>query len=284
MILFPTRLDEAVGADHLVRLFDDILSRLDWARWEANYELRRGQPPIHPRILASVILYGLLNRIRSSRALEEALQVRLDFCWLVEGRSIDHSTLSEFRRQHADALKDTFVQVGMVARELGLEEHQCEVIRHAAPMHDIGKIGISDKVLLKEGQLSDTEWRIMQNHCRIGHEILKGSPSHYLKSGATIALGHHERFDGKGYPDGISGSAIPIEARVVTVADVFDALQSDRPYRKGWSLDRTLDYMRRQRGEQFDPDCIDAFLRQLDSVLSIKTRFSDEAGVIDTLP
>ena len=172
----------------------------------------------------------------------------------------------------------------LVVRELGLEERQCEVIRHAAPMHDIGKIGISDKVLLKEGRLSDAEWRIMQNHCQVGHEILKGSPSHYLKSGATIALGHHERFDGKGYPDGISGSAIPIEARVVTVADVFDALQSDRPYRKGWSLDRTLDYMHRQRGEQFDPDCIDAFFRQLDSVLSIKTRFSDEAGVIDTLP
>ena len=168
----------------------------------------------------------------------------------------------------------------LVACELGLEEHQCEAIRHAAPMHDIGKIGISDKVLLKEGRLSDTEWQIMQNHCQVGHAILKDSPSAYLKSGATIALGHHERFDGKGYPDGISGTAIPIEARVVTVADVFDALQSDRPYRKGWSIDQTLDYMHRQRGEQFDPDCIDAFFRQLDSVLSIKSRFSDEVGFI----
>ena len=119
MVLFPRRLDEAVGADHLVRLFDDILTRLDWTIWEADYDLKRGQPPIHPRILASVILYGLLNRIRSSRSLEEALQVRLDFCWLVEGRSIDHSTLSEFRRKNAAALKDTFVQIGMVAREIG---------------------------------------------------------------------------------------------------------------------------------------------------------------------
>lgn len=119
IVLFATRLDEAVGPDHLVRLFDDILSRLDWSKWEAGYDLRRGQPPIHPRVLAGVTLYGLLNRIRSSRALEEALQVRLDFRWLAEGRSIDHTTLSEFRRKNAVALKDTFVQIGMVARSIG---------------------------------------------------------------------------------------------------------------------------------------------------------------------
>lgn len=119
IVLFPTRLDEAVGADHQVRLLHDILSQLDWSKWESIYDLRRGQPPIHPRILASVILYGLLTRIRSSRALEEALQIRLDFRWLVEGRSIDHTTISEFRRKNAAALKDTFVQIGMVAREMG---------------------------------------------------------------------------------------------------------------------------------------------------------------------
>lgn len=119
MVLFPSRLDDAIGKDHNVRLLDDILGRLDWSKWEIGYDLRRGQPPIHPRILASVILYGLLTRIRSSRALEEALQVRLDFRWLVEGRSIDHTTISEFRRKNADALKDTFVQIGLVAREMG---------------------------------------------------------------------------------------------------------------------------------------------------------------------
>lgn len=119
LVLFPTRLDDAVGPDHLVRLFDAILARLDWSGWEASYDLRRGQPPIHPRILAGVILYGLMNRLRSSRALEEALQVRLDFRWLVEGRSIDHTTLSEFRRKHADSLKGLFVQIGLLARQMG---------------------------------------------------------------------------------------------------------------------------------------------------------------------
>ena len=119
MVLFPRRLDDAIGQGHNVRLLDDILGRLDWSKWESGYHLRRGQPPIHPRVLAGIILYGLLTRIRSSRALEEALQVRLDFRWLVEGRSIDHTTISEFRRKNAAALKDTFVQIGLVAREMG---------------------------------------------------------------------------------------------------------------------------------------------------------------------
>lgn len=120
LVWFATRLDDALPADHVVRLLDEILCRLDWSRWEAAYHGRRGQPPIHPRVLAAALLYGLLKRIRSSRALEEALLARLDFRWLVAGRTIDHTTLSEFRRRHAEALKELFVQVGLVARRLGL--------------------------------------------------------------------------------------------------------------------------------------------------------------------
>ena len=120
MVLFAERLDEVVAIEHPVRLVDDILSRLDWSKWEAKYDLTRGQPPIHPRVLAGVILYGLLTRIRSSRMLEEALTVRLDFRWLAEGRSIDHTTLSEFRRKHPDELKQVFIQIGLVAREAAL--------------------------------------------------------------------------------------------------------------------------------------------------------------------
>jgi len=119
MVLFPSLLDDAIGQDHNVRLLDAILGQIDWSIWESAYDLTKGQPPIHPRVLAGVILYGLLTRIRSSRALEEALQVRLDFRWLVEGRSIDHTTLSEFRRKNAPALKDLFVQIGLIARQMG---------------------------------------------------------------------------------------------------------------------------------------------------------------------
>lgn len=119
MVLFPERLDQVVPADHSVRLLDEILGRLDWTQWELQYNGRIGQPPIHPRVLASVILYGLLCRMRTSRSLEEALIVRTDFRWLVEGRTIDHTTISEFRRKNSDALKDLFVQIALVARDLG---------------------------------------------------------------------------------------------------------------------------------------------------------------------
>jgi len=120
LVLFTQRLDDALPPEHSVRLLDEILSELDWSVWEAGYHRSLGQPAIHPRVLAGVLLYGLLMRIRASRSLEEALQVRLDFRWLAEGRGIDHTTLSEFRRKHAAALKDLFVQVVQLARQLKL--------------------------------------------------------------------------------------------------------------------------------------------------------------------
>lgn len=119
LVLFPEKLDQVIPPDHSVRLVDDILSRIDWSKWEALYDLKRGQPPIHPRVISGAILYGILNRIRSSRLLEEALLVRNDFRWLVEGFSIDHSTISKFRQKNSDALKDLFVQIALVAQELG---------------------------------------------------------------------------------------------------------------------------------------------------------------------
>jgi transposase len=120
MVLFAERLDDALPAGHAVRLLDEILSQVNWTAWEAKYHDRLGQPAIHPRVLAGVLLYGLLTRIRSSRSLEEALVVRLDFRWLVEGRTIDHTTLSEFRRRHPAELQGLFVQIGQIARGMGL--------------------------------------------------------------------------------------------------------------------------------------------------------------------
>jgi two-component system response regulator RpfG len=169
----------------------------------------------------------------------------------------------------------------LIANELGLEEDTCMAIRHAAQMHDIGKIGVPDHVLLKPGKLTPDEWQLMQTHTRIGYEILRDSPSYYLQTGAVIALGHHERYDGGGYPDRIAGNDIPIEARVAAVADVFDALQSERPYKKGWPMDRTLEYMRCQRGLHFDPDCIDAFFVRMEQIMAIKNRFADDTSLVN---
>lgn len=163
----------------------------------------------------------------------------------------------------------------LIAERLGLSKEECQVIEIAAPMHDIGKIGIPDVILLKPGKLDVEEFRSMQNHARIGYEILKDSPSQYLQMGAIIAYGHHEKFDGQGYPNALAGEAIPLPARIVAVADVFDALTSKRPYKRAWSVQDAVEYLQIQQGRHFDPACVQAFLAQLDKVLLIRQQLQD---------
>ncbi len=163
----------------------------------------------------------------------------------------------------------------LLADELKLPVRQCEAIELAAPMHDIGKIGISDHVLLKPGKHTASETREMQRHTTIGHEILRGSPSDYLQLGAVIALSHHERWDGHGYPHGLAGEDIPLAARIVAVADTFDALISVRPYKAAWPARRAVAYIETHAGSRFDPDCVAAFVRRLDDVLDITRRLRD---------
>jgi len=163
----------------------------------------------------------------------------------------------------------------IIAEELGLSREDAEVIEMAAPMHDIGKIGIRDEILLKPGKLTPEEFEIMKTHTIIGHDILKDSPSKFLQMGGIIALGHHEKFDGSGYPYGKKGEEIPIEARIVAVADVFDALISERPYKNAWSTHAALEYMESHRGRHFDPDALDAFKSQIDAVAKIQGLLPD---------
>ena len=163
----------------------------------------------------------------------------------------------------------------LIARGLGLPPSVCELLLEAAPMHDIGKVGIADSILLKPGRLSFEEFEVMKQHAVLGHEILKGSASLVLQAGAEIALGHHEKFDGSGYPAGLSGEAIPIFSRIVAVADVFDALTSERPYKSAWSLERASEHLKAQVGSHFDPACLASFFSQWDSVVDIQQRFKD---------
>ncbi len=164
----------------------------------------------------------------------------------------------------------------LIAVRLGLDEHDQELILEAAPMHDIGKIGIPDHILLKPGRLDTGEFDIMKRHARMGFDILDGSQSPSLQTAALIALGHHEKFDGSGYPSGLKGDAIPLFARICAVADVFDALTSERPYKKAWSLERSTDYLNEGSGQHFDPACVQAFLSGWDEVLQIREQFKDE--------
>jgi two-component system response regulator RpfG len=163
----------------------------------------------------------------------------------------------------------------LIAGAIGLERDEAETIELAAPLHDIGKIGIPDGILLKPARLDAAEWATMQRHPVIGHEILKGSASKYVRMGALIALGHHERYDGKGYPNGLEGDHIPLCARIVAVADVFDALTSKRPYKKAWSSEDATDYLRSQRGRHFDGRLVDAFLSVREMVLEVQRDFRD---------
>ena len=163
----------------------------------------------------------------------------------------------------------------LIAEALGLGEEVCDIIEHSAPMHDIGKIGIPDQILKKPGPLRAEEWTEMQLHTEYGYEILRDSPSKYLQTGAVIALCHHEKFNGNGYPNGLAGDRIPIEARIVTVADVFDALTSVRPYKGAWPLEQALDLLHEESGTTFDSACVDAFMHNLPEVRRIMGELPD---------
>jgi len=147
----------------------------------------------------------------------------------------------------------------LIASAIGLERDEAETVELAAPLHDIGKIGIPDHILLKPPRLDDAEWKVMRRHPVIGHEILKGSASKYVRMGSLIALGHHEKYDGSGYPNGLVGDHIPLCARIVAVADVYDALTSLRPYKQAWASEKAYEYLTAQRGRHFDPGLVDAF-------------------------
>ena len=150
--------------------------------------------------------------------------------------------------------------VGIIAGNLGFEPVQLRMLKLASTMHDVGKIGVPDSILLKEGPLSGDERAEMQKHAERGRRILEGSNSEIVRLAAEIAASHHERWDGTGYPEGLKGEAIPLCGRIVAVADVFDALVSERPYKQAWSLERARDFIVEQSGKHFDPTCVQAFL------------------------
>ena len=158
----------------------------------------------------------------------------------------------------------------------GMTEAEADDLLHAAPMHDVGKIGIPDRVLLKPGPLDPDEWKIMQGHSLIGAEIIGQHEQGVLALARNIALTHHEKWDGTGYPNGLAGDAIPLEGRICAIADVFDALTSIRPYKKAWTEEESLDFLVKQKGRHFDPVLVDLFLAQMPAIRAIRTRWAEE--------
>ena len=164
----------------------------------------------------------------------------------------------------------------VLALAYGFSEQQAETLLHAAPMHDIGKIGIPDHIMLKPGKLTDEEFEVMKTHPQIGAEILGEADSDLLRIAKSVALTHHEKWNGKGYPNGLKGEEIPIEGRIVAIADVFDALTSKRPYKEAWSVEKTMDLMKREAGEHFEPKLVELLEANLGAILEIKERWKED--------
>jgi putative two-component system response regulator len=165
----------------------------------------------------------------------------------------------------------------LLARQYGLPSEQCDLIRTASPMHDIGKIGTPDQVLLKPGKFTQEEFDVISRHAEIGYRILSGSDAELLKVAAVIAYTHHERFDGTGYPRRLKGDEIPIEGRIAAIADAFDALTTQRVYKPAFEINHAIDLMVKHRGEHFDPQLLDVFVESREELSRIHDQYNDSA-------
>lgn len=173
---------------------------------------------------------------------------------------------------HVIRMSKTSSQIALAS---GLGNDYAELILHTAPMHDVGKIGIPDRILLKPGPLDKAEWHVMKTHCFIGAKIIGKHSSELIKEAGVAALTHHEKWDGTGYPRGLKGEEIPITGRIIAIADVFDALTSDRPYKNAWPVDAAVTLIKRESGAHFDPALVPIFLEVLPEVLEMKKMFAE---------
>lgn len=247
---------DAGANDFLMRPFDEIEAR---SRCQNLIRLREQQIALSNR--SERLQFEVSKATKALRAREKETIIRL-------------SRASEYRDdESADHVVRMAKYCRAIAVQLGLSRAECEAIEMAAPMHDVGKIGISDTILNKTTGFTDDEMVAMQEHTKIGFQILQGSQSEYVQLGSKIALYHHERWDGSGYPFGVSGEDIPLAARIVAVADVYDALRTERPYKEKWSQAKALGHIEQGAGQQFDPECVAAFKRCFEQIDNIERQF-----------
>ena len=206
-------------------------------------------------------------RIRTQELKETQLEIVHRLAQAAEHR--DNETGSHIVRMSHFALT--------LGRACGMNEEECDILFHATPMHDVGKLGIPDRILLKPDKLDEDEWEIMKQHTVIGAQLLSNSQSPVLQMGETIALTHHERWDGSGYPNRLAGEDIPLVGRICAIADVFDALSSRRCYKEPWPLEKVLQELRSLSGIQFDPRLIEMFEELLPVIIDIQQTHADSA-------
>jgi two-component system response regulator RpfG len=269
------------------------LPLLMMAPWD-NKECRRqvldaGATDLLATPVDDLEFHARCNNLLTQRRQQQIIHERA--CWLEQ--RVSEATSEIRRREHETLLRlakageyrdeetgNHIIRMAkyarLIAEQMGLSKTDCDIIELAAPMHDIGKIGIPDDILRKPGRLTHCEFEIMKKHTQIGYEILKDSPSEFLQMGAVIALSHHERFNGTGYPHRLGGQDIPLAARIVSIADAYDALTSARPYKPKWSLEKTIEFLTGQGGRIFDPACLQAFMSQLDRITRIQYMLGDQ--------
>lgn len=242
----------------------------------ADYITKPVSPPIvQARVETQLALYDqnrvLENRVRRRTAeLNESRQQIIRRLGRAAEYKDNETGLHVVRMSHYSKL------IGLAA---GMHEDEVELLLNAAPMHDIGKIGIPDRILQKPDKLDDGEWEVMRKHPKFGAEILGEHSSELLEMARLVALTHHEMWNGQGYPNGLKGEEIPLVGRIVTLADIFDALTTERPYKKAWKVDATLDFIRDKSGEIFDPDLVEIFMGIVPQILEIKEKYGE--GVVE---
>jgi len=243
------------------------------ARWLVSLKVAQDEIKAHRRELEETVqirtheLREALVEVEAARLKTEAAHMDTIRRLTLAGEYKDRDTANHVERI------GRFSEV--VARSMGLPQRTVTTIRHAAPMHDVGKLGVPDRILLKPGKLDTEEWTIMRAHTTIGAQILSNSTSEVIQMGERIALSHHERWDGKGYPYGVAGAEIPQEGRICAVVDFFDALTVDRPYRKALPNDDVVGMMTEASGAHFDPDILGVFLDARDEIEAAQAEYAE---------
>ncbi|WP_320044700.1 two-component system response regulator [uncultured Desulfobacter sp.] len=245
-----------------------------------DYIIKPVSPPIvRQRIKTHMALYDQ-NRILEEKVAQRTQQLKNAFLRIKESSLETIHILSKAAEYRDEDTGSHIYRMGnysaAIAGKMGLSEKIVESILYAAPMHDVGKIGIPDSILLKPGALTADEFNIMKQHTLIGAKILENSKTEYIRLGEVIALTHHEWWNGRGYPSGLKEREIPLEGRIVAVADVFDALTTKRPYKEPFSLDDSFRIIEENRGRQFDPEVMDAFFSIQDEILKIREKYKDD--------
>jgi HD-GYP domain-containing protein (c-di-GMP phosphodiesterase class II) len=238
--------------------------------------------------------YQAINKMTPSEQFSEKDMEYLTLAASYAGKSLESALLSHEIEETQKEIIFTMGEIGesrsketgnhvkrvaeysyLLALGLGMSQEEADLLKMASPMHDIGKVAIPDAVLKKPGKLTDEEFEIMKSHTVIGYNLLKNSKRHILKTAAIVAYQHQEKWNGKGYPSGLAAEDIHIYGRITAIADVFDALGSERVYKKAWELDRILNLFKEERGHHFDPRVVDVFFEQLPSIVKIRDAYSD---------